>query len=672
MHRRLPTAGLAVLLLSAGLATAPAARASAPAPSPSLSACASAPGFYCTTIAMPLDRSGATPGTIGLSVEVHFASASPSQTALVALAGGPGQAALPIAPFALKALAPALATRDLIVFDQRGTGSSDALSCPALEVLFAGTLAQQLERCALQIGPARGSFTTSESVEDIESLRHLLGYKELVLYGTSYGTKVALEYAQRYPSRVQSLVLDSVVPVDGPNPFDLPSFQALAGVLGELCEANACAHITSNPVGDLARLVAALRSHPLRGHAYDGSGHRIRASLSESGVLEILQAGDLNPALRALFPAAVRSALRGDAVPLLRLHLLSEGLVPNLPQTARAKVARTASGVAASPALASGGVDEALFVTTSCEEGRFPWQRSAAAATRVAEAQAALAAIPAGDFFPFDPAIAWSNSLARACAAWPDASPPPPEPARGPNVPALILSGEQDTRTPTANALAVASLLPSAQVLLVPFTGHSVLGSDFSGCAQAAVTTFFAAGVVQPCAASKRLFTPTPIAPTKLSSVRPPVGFRGKAGRTLTAVLDAIVDLEREVITATLEADAELPLGASFGGLRGGYARLTAGAVVLHSFSFVSGVRLSGRLPVGAGALLPGTLHVSGPSAARGSVRLEAGERVAGTLGGTRFDISLAGVHLARARALGGWPARAVRFPLAGLVERSR
>src|SRR5437588_3671665 len=270
MHRRSPTAALAVLLLTACLATAPAARASAP----SLSPCASATGFSCTTVAMPLDRSGATPGTINIAVEVHLAGSSPSQTALVALAGGPGQAALPIAPFVLKALAPALSTRDLIVFDQRGTGSSDPLSCPALAVLFRGTVAQQLEQCALQIGPARRGFTTAESVEDIESLRHLLGYKELVLYGTSYGTKVALEYAQRYPGHVQSLVLDSVVPVDGPNPFDVQSFQALGGVLSELCETSACAHITANPVADLARLVAALRSHPLPGRAYDGTGHR--------------------------------------------------------------------------------------------------------------------------------------------------------------------------------------------------------------------------------------------------------------------------------------------------------------------------------------------------------------------------------------------------------------
>ena len=82
----------------------------------------------------------------------------------------------------------------------------------ALEKATESTLGPLVELCALQIGPARGSFTTSESVEDIESIRHAAGYKKLVLYGTSYGTKVALEYAERYPQHVESMVLDSAVP----------------------------------------------------------------------------------------------------------------------------------------------------------------------------------------------------------------------------------------------------------------------------------------------------------------------------------------------------------------------------------------------------------------------------------------------------------------------------
>ena len=86
-------------------------------------------------------------------------------------------------------------------------------------------------------------------MEDIEAIRQAGGYEKLVLYGTSYGTKVALEYAERYPQHVEALVLDSVVPAGGPEPFALATFQAIAGVLDELCANNACAGITANPLG---------------------------------------------------------------------------------------------------------------------------------------------------------------------------------------------------------------------------------------------------------------------------------------------------------------------------------------------------------------------------------------------------------------------------------------
>src|ERR1035437_7549715 len=249
-------------------------------------------------------------------------------------AGGPGQATLPLGEFIAQAISPALGSRDLLLFDQRGTGSSDPLSCSALEELNAISEAKLNEQCALDIGPARGDFTTAESVQDIEALRKAGGYEKLVLYGTSYGTKLALNYAERYPQRVESLVLDSVVPSGGEEPFLIPSYQAIGAVLGELCSARACAGITSNPLGDLARLVTQLRRHSLRGSVYDGSGKRHSLTLDGVGLFSLLGAGDFNPALRALLPAAMRSALRHDPDPLLRLSALSEGLVPSLPSEA--------------------------------------------------------------------------------------------------------------------------------------------------------------------------------------------------------------------------------------------------------------------------------------------------------------------------------------------------
>lgn len=641
----IPLAGGILALLGAVLALLPAGAGAALSYAP----CLNAPSFTCTNLVVPLDRSGAVPGTITLSAARRLSSPSQSREAVLALAGGPGQAALPLSEFIAQAIAPALSSRDLLVFDQRGTGASSPLTCAAFEGL--GSLPRLFEQCALQIGPARGDYTTGESVQDIEALRRAAGYEKLVLYGTSYGTKVALEYAERYPQSVSALVLDSVVATDGPDPLAIPTFQAIPGALAELCAARACAGITSDPLRDLARLAARLRRRALSGSVYDGSGHRHASSLSERGLLDILQAGDLNPALRALLPAAVQSALRNDPDPILRLHLLSEGLIPNIP----------GNGPERAPE-----VDEALFAATTCEEDPFPWQRSAPAAVRRVEALAYLHAQPPSAFYPFDASTAFGSSLLEPCAAWPDASPAPPPPGPLPAVPTLILSGAQDLRTPTGSARRLAAEIPGAQLLVVPFTGHSVLGSDLSGCAAQALSTFFAGGAVQPCTPTVDPFAPTPITPTRLSRIHPPRGLGGRPGQTLVAVLDTILDLNRQVIGATLQAASRLPNGSSFGGLHGGYARIGSSAVALHRLSFVPGIELTGTFPISGGRLLTATVRISGAAASRGSVTLStAHHRVTGTLGGRRFDVSLATVHLSRVGA-DGWPERPPALPPLG------
>jgi pimeloyl-ACP methyl ester carboxylesterase len=640
MSARAPIPLLSALLAVLALALSPSSSGAAGL---SYGACASAPAFACTTLAVPLDRAGGAPGTISLALERRLAAATPSRDAVVALAGGPGQAALPLGEFIAQAIAPALSTRDLLVLDQRGTGSSDPLKCAALERFSIESPSKLFEHCALQIGAARGGFTTQESVQDLEALRVAGGYDKLVLYGTSYGTKVALEYAERYPQHVEALLLDSVVPSDGPEPFAIPTFQAIGGVLQELCAGHACSGITSNPLNDIAHLAAQLHVKALSGSVYDGAGKRHASELSEVDLLHILQAGDLNPALRALLPAAVRSALRHDPDPLLRLNLLAEGLIPNVPNEGTG---------GEGPAE----IDEVLFYDTSCEESPFPWQRGASAATRHAEAIAFLNAQPAADFYPFDTTAAFNNSLAPLCLGWPDASPPPPAASPLPDVPTLIFSGAQDLRTPTANARAVAAQIPDAQVEVVPFTGHSVIGSDLTSCAADALKAFFAGSPVAPCASAANTFAPTPLTPTNVAYVHPPSGLGGRPGQTVVAVLDTLVDLDRQVIGATLQADQELPSGASFGGLRGGFARISPTRAVLHDFAFVPGVALSGTFPVHDGKLLPATIRVSGKSASRGAVRLGSTfTQVTGTLAGKHFNLNLAKVKLASTGG-GEWP----------------
>ena len=136
----------------------------------------------CATLSVPLDRSGSVPGTVALNVRRLPARAVGTATsqAVVALAGGPGQAAVPLTADFADALGPLLSDRDLVVYDQRGTGGSDPLACDT-----SGSNA--VEACAGLLGPARAFYRSIDSAEDIESLRELGGYDKLVLYGVSYG-----------------------------------------------------------------------------------------------------------------------------------------------------------------------------------------------------------------------------------------------------------------------------------------------------------------------------------------------------------------------------------------------------------------------------------------------------------------------------------------------------
>jgi hypothetical protein len=123
--------------------------------------------------------------------------------------------------------------------------------------------------------------------------------------------------------------------------------------------------------------------------------------------------------------------------------------------------------------------------------------------------------------------------------------------------------------------------------------------------------------------------------------------MRGRVGSTLAVVLDTIVDLERQVIGATLQEAHALPSGSSFGGLRGGYARISSSSLRLHRFSFVPGVQVSGTFTIVGGHLRPANLRVEGSLAARGSVRVGA-PKITGTLGGHHFSVAIAKVRLSR------------------------
>ena len=73
----------------------------------------------------------------------------------------------------------------VVIFDQRGAGRSTPL----------GSLARN---------------TTPALIEDIEALREHLGIRQFLLFGGSWGSTLALAYAQAHPERVMGMVLRGI------------------------------------------------------------------------------------------------------------------------------------------------------------------------------------------------------------------------------------------------------------------------------------------------------------------------------------------------------------------------------------------------------------------------------------------------------------------------------
>lgn len=567
----------------------------------------------CGHLVVPLDPSGQAAGTLKLALRRHRAPVGSSKSAVIALAGGPGQAAIPFTETFREILGPILATRDLIVFDQRGTGVSHPLRCRALSRYKGGPASPAVKRCARQLGVSRRFYTTADSVADIEAIRVALGYERLVLYGTSYGTKVAEQYAQQHPAHVEALVLDSVVAPNGPEPLDLPTFAAIPRVLHDLCALHLCAHITANPVGNLRRLVARIGSGALRGRAIGPRGHARHVRINSEDLLAILLAGDLDPILRAEFPAAVKSALAGDPAALARL-------------ISRAEVAEGGG---------SDGIDVPLYYATTCEEQLFPWSRAASPRERLAQAKAKIDALSAQRIAPFGKRNVLEASDLRECASWPF---PTAAPALSdnplPSVPTLILSGEDDLRTPTAGARRVAAKIPHSHVLVVPNTGHSVLTTELGGCALKALHALFAKTPIRSCKHTPppAFLRPTPIAPRRLSEVRSLHGYAGRSGRTLDAISLTLGDAGRQLALDILEGhDSEHSLGLfslQIGGLRSGWARLDGQSLVFHDYSYVPGVTVSGRIGQESAKL-----SIGGSAATHGELHFGRDKRLVGRLG---------------------------------------
>src|SRR2546421_6498223 len=425
----------------------------------------------CATVNVPLDRSGGTPGTVSLYVERLAAGGTP-RGVMFLIAGGPGQAYA--GAFALASNGSQFRDQfpgyTLIAFDPRGTGRSGVLRCPELQSDPSASPAREqalVAKCATEIGATRAFYSTRDHADDIDAVRQALGRDKIALWGTSYGTQLSVAYALTYPTHVDRLLLDSVADAAGRDPFSLDDLQQMPKGLASLCSGGLCRAATSNFVGEVVSLANRMAAHPVTSKVATPSGgtRTVRATgfdFLSGAVLD----SDLNAGLAAELPAAVHAALRGRARALLRLIQLDR-------ETALTSAEDLSMG---------------LFTATVCDDGPFPWHPETPLAQRPGLLAAARGALPPGSTGRFG---IWATDIGPAafCLLWP---PQARRPGIGsgplPNVPVLVFAGKRDLRTPASNAAAIAARFPQGRLVTVPRVGHAVLGADFTGCAQTAVS----------------------------------------------------------------------------------------------------------------------------------------------------------------------------------------
>jgi pimeloyl-ACP methyl ester carboxylesterase len=355
--------------------------------------------------------------------------------------------------------------RDLILFDQRGTGmSKPALHCNEYRELSAATLSnpgtpeenadryrnisQQCHDRLVQAHLPLADLGTEHSAQDVNDLLTLLGYEQSNLLGVSYGTRLALEIQRQFPQRVRSLSLDSLYP-PGEHLFrDWPELldQSLQRIFSYCDQHERCQLENGDIRQRYASLMATLRQQPLL----------IPVPEQDAGGLKTLHLND-EILLAILFDAQYTShALAG--LPDMIRHL-QEGH----PERAQAIIEDYLHH------QFDDSFREPVFWSVECRDNP---------SVPRAKMDAAINAYPELRYYlPYNYDV---------CDVWNPAPQPPglPTVAQPRQTPTLILAGEDDPITPSAWALKAATEQFSADTThLFQFAdvAHSVM--DNKACA---------------------------------------------------------------------------------------------------------------------------------------------------------------------------------------------
>ena len=194
----------------------------------------------CATLEVPLDYEDPD----GERIEIYAVRAPATgerKGALFTNPGGPGASAAELAEV-LPMLLPEINEHfDIVGVDPRGVGGSTPIACgmsPAElygvdptfedaqdEAAYLEVSEEYVEDCEAKEGDLLPHLGTRDVARDMDAVRAAMGDEQLSYLGYSYGTVIGQVYADMFPDRVRSMVLDGVVEL-GPTGLESADAQA--------------------------------------------------------------------------------------------------------------------------------------------------------------------------------------------------------------------------------------------------------------------------------------------------------------------------------------------------------------------------------------------------------------------------------------------------------------
>jgi pimeloyl-ACP methyl ester carboxylesterase len=288
----------------------------------------------CGTLTVAEDPGQASGRQIALFVtRIKALKANPAPDAFTLINGGPGASSITLYTDLAPAFSAILLERDIIIVDQRGTGRSAPLECESddqppqsIGAEFDEARMREATRLCLDTLAADPRFyTTSLAVADLERVRVALGYRQLNIYGVSYGTRVAQHFARRHPDAVRTLVLDGVVTPDqalGPD-IAINAQLALDAMVARCAADAACQQRFPHLPAQIRRLGERLRDQPVSlAIAHPVTARPTELTLTYGHFASTMRMLSYGPETSALLPIIIDEAAARDNYLPLALHAL--------------------------------------------------------------------------------------------------------------------------------------------------------------------------------------------------------------------------------------------------------------------------------------------------------------------------------------------------------------